>query len=284
MRSRTSACRSSGSRLRSSATARRRSAFCATGGRRTAVQLRSGHRLGAAPRDFRADGGVRLIRMLKPKRLRPGDKVAIVAPASSFLREEFDKGVAEIQRLGFEPVFEESVFAQHGGYLSGEGRVRARGVSQRVARSVRARAHRRARRLWQRAPASISRTGGSAADAESLHRLQRSDDGAHVSDRTAAASSRSMGRCSIAGLSRGIDAYDRDSFVGALTSAEPLGELGARAARDVQQGRGRRSADGRHARAAGGVARHAVRVRSAQRATCCFSKMSASVRSASIAW
>ena len=28
-------------------------------------------------------------------------------------------------------------------------------------------------------------------------------------------------------LSRGIDAYDRDSFVGALTSAEPLGELGA---------------------------------------------------------
>ena len=63
--------------------------------------------------------------MLKPKRLRPGDKVAIVAPASSFVRDEFDKGVAEIQRLGFEPVFEESVFAQHGGYLSGEGRVRA---------------------------------------------------------------------------------------------------------------------------------------------------------------
>ena len=165
----------------------------------TAAQLRTRHRLGAAPRDLRADGGVRLIRMLKPKRLRPGDKVAIVSPASSFLREEFDKGVAEIQRLGFEPVFEESVFAQHGGYLSGEGRVRADGVSERVARSVGARAHRRARRLWQRASASISRKRGSAPDAESLHRLQRSDDRAHVSDGAAAASCRSTGRCSIAG-------------------------------------------------------------------------------------
>ena len=38
-------------------------------------------------------------------------------------------------------------------------------------------------------------------------------------------------------LGRGIDAYDRDSFVRALTSAEPLGELGGAAARDVQQGR-----------------------------------------------
>ena len=32
--------------------------------------------------------------MLKPQRLRSGDKVAVVAPASGFLREEFDKGIA----------------------------------------------------------------------------------------------------------------------------------------------------------------------------------------------
>src|SRR3954471_19796243 len=50
--------------------------------------------------------------MLKPPRLRSGDKVAVVAPASAFPREEFDKGVAEIRRLGFEPVFEDSVFSR----------------------------------------------------------------------------------------------------------------------------------------------------------------------------
>src|SRR6266545_2236085 len=64
--------------------------------------------------------------MLKPKRLRAGDKVAIVAPASPFTQEEFDEGVVELQRLGFEPVYEPSVFASLGGYLSGDGRLRAR--------------------------------------------------------------------------------------------------------------------------------------------------------------
>src|SRR6266550_2041546 len=66
--------------------------------------------------------------MLKPRRLRSGDRVAVVAPASSFPRDEFDRGIAEITRLGFEPIFEESVFAQHGGYVSGEGRVRAQAL------------------------------------------------------------------------------------------------------------------------------------------------------------
>ena len=37
--------------------------------------------------------------MLKPKRLRPGDRIAVVAPASAFQREEFDKGIAELERL-----------------------------------------------------------------------------------------------------------------------------------------------------------------------------------------
>src|SRR5690349_5035480 len=64
--------------------------------------------------------------MLKPRRLQPGDKIAIVAPASPFTQQEFDDGVAEIRRLGFEPVYEPSVFAKLGGYLSGDGRLRAR--------------------------------------------------------------------------------------------------------------------------------------------------------------
>ena len=61
---------------------------------------------------------------LKATRLRSGDKVAVVAPASAFPREEFDKGIAELRRLGFEPVFEESVFAR-AQYVAGDGRMRA---------------------------------------------------------------------------------------------------------------------------------------------------------------
>jgi muramoyltetrapeptide carboxypeptidase len=33
-----------------------------------------------------------------------------VSPASPFAREEFDKGMTELQRLGYEPVYDESVF------------------------------------------------------------------------------------------------------------------------------------------------------------------------------
>ena len=164
--------------------------------------------------------------MLKPKRLRPGDKVAIVSPASSFLREEFDKGVAEIQRLGFEPVFEESVFAQHGGYLSGEGRVRATAFLN----------------AWRDPSVSalIAVRGGYGSvhllpflEKEDLRQTPKAFIG--YSDLTTVLTYLT-GRCGIVSfhgpmldrrLSRGIDAYDRESFVGALTRAEPLGELGS---------------------------------------------------------
>ena len=163
--------------------------------------------------------------MLKPKRLRPGDKVAIVAPASSFVREEFDKGVAELQRLGFEPVFEETVFAQHGGYLSGEGKVRAAAFLN----------------AWRdpSVRALIAVRGGYGSvhllpflEHEDLQKTPNAFIG--YSDLTTVLTYLT-GQCGIVSfhgpmldrrLSRGIDAYDRDSFVGALTSTEPLGELG----------------------------------------------------------
>lgn len=50
--------------------------------------------------------------MLKPRALRPGDRIAVVSPASPFKREEFDRGVEELRRLGYEPVWDESVFAR----------------------------------------------------------------------------------------------------------------------------------------------------------------------------
>ena len=164
--------------------------------------------------------------MLKPRKLRPGDRIAIVAPASSFLREEFDKGVAEIQRLGFEPIFEESVFAQHGGYLSGEGRVRAEAfINAWRDPSVRA---------------LIAVRGGYGSvhllpflDKEDLRQTPKAFVG--YSDLTTVLTYLT-GQCGIVSfhgpmldrrLGRGIDAYDRASFVAALTSTEPLGELAA---------------------------------------------------------
>ena len=60
----------------------------------------------------------------KPRALRSGDRIAVVAPASPFAREEFDRGVGELMRLGFEPVYEESVFAKEM-YVAGPATVRA---------------------------------------------------------------------------------------------------------------------------------------------------------------
>ena len=62
--------------------------------------------------------------MRKPRALRPGDRIAVVAPASPFKRDEFEAGVAEIRALGFEPVYDDSVFARHG-YVAGTPDVRA---------------------------------------------------------------------------------------------------------------------------------------------------------------
>jgi muramoyltetrapeptide carboxypeptidase len=62
--------------------------------------------------------------MRKPRALKPGDRIAVVAPASAFVRAEFDAGVAELQALGFEPVYEESVFERRA-YAAGSATTRA---------------------------------------------------------------------------------------------------------------------------------------------------------------
>jgi muramoyltetrapeptide carboxypeptidase len=64
-------------------------------------------------------------RLRRPKALKQGDRVAIVAPASPFARDEFQQGVAELERLGFVPVFDDTVFARASGYLAGSADVRA---------------------------------------------------------------------------------------------------------------------------------------------------------------
>src|SRR5471030_1947540 len=65
--------------------------------------------------------------MRKPRALSPGDRLAIVAPSSPFTREEFDAGVEEVRRLGFEPVYDESVFTRQR-YVAGPPELRAAAI------------------------------------------------------------------------------------------------------------------------------------------------------------
>jgi len=48
--------------------------------------------------------------MIRPAALHPGDRIAVVAPASGCAPEELERGEAELRRLGFEPVHTSAVF------------------------------------------------------------------------------------------------------------------------------------------------------------------------------
>lgn len=67
--------------------------------------------------------------MRKPRALGPGDRLALVAPASAFDRQRFEDGVAELRRLGFDPVYDESIFARQR-YLAGSPGARAAAIHQ----------------------------------------------------------------------------------------------------------------------------------------------------------
>ncbi len=110
--------------------------------------------------------------VLKPRALRRGDRVAIVAPASPFPRDEFQAGVEEIRRLGFEPVFDDSVFDRVG-YTAGEAASRAAAVHGGVAGPGRGRGVHGARRVRQRRTASVPVGPGVDAEPEAPRRLQR---------------------------------------------------------------------------------------------------------------
>ena len=51
--------------------------------------------------------------LAKFRPVSPGSRIALVAPASPFDRATLDKGVSELRRLGFEPVYDERIFAEH---------------------------------------------------------------------------------------------------------------------------------------------------------------------------
>ena len=172
--------------------------------------------------------------MRKPRALAPGDRLAIVAPASPFTREEFDGGLQEIRRLGFVPVYDDSVFARQR-YVAGPAASRAAAIHA----------------AW-RDPSIAGLIGvrggyGSAQllpllDREAARRACKPFIG--YSDLTSVLTFLTLG-CDLVAfhgpmlagrLGRGADGYDEDSFIRTLCRREPAGELTAPGVEAIRAG------------------------------------------------
>jgi muramoyltetrapeptide carboxypeptidase len=65
--------------------------------------------------------------VIRLRRLKPGDRVALVAPASSFPHDEIPAGVAELKRLGLEAVWADGIFDK-GVFEAGSVETRVKGI------------------------------------------------------------------------------------------------------------------------------------------------------------
>jgi muramoyltetrapeptide carboxypeptidase len=172
--------------------------------------------------------------MLKPRALTPGDRIAVVSPASPFERQEFDDGLAEIRRLGFVPVYDDSVFARRA-YVAGPPEVRAEAI----------------RSAWRDpAIAALIAVRGGYGTAQTLPLLDAadarrackpfigySDLTAMLTFLTVNAEMVAFHGPTLAGrLGRGAEGYDRTSLERALCRREPMGELAADALETVRPG------------------------------------------------
>jgi muramoyltetrapeptide carboxypeptidase len=162
--------------------------------------------------------------LCKPPALGPGARLAVVAPASAFDVSAFHAGLAELTALGFEGVYDESVFARDR-YLAGAPAVRAAALA----------------RAWQ--DPSIGGIIAVRGGYGSVHLLPLLDPDwprrhpkvlIGYSDITSLhVWLGQLGQVTFQGpmiegrLARGVARYDRDALVRAVTSATPLGELGA---------------------------------------------------------
>src|SRR5258708_4318239 len=72
--------------------------------------------------------------IIRPPALKAGDKIGIIAPASSFNRAGFDAGCARLRRMGYEPVYSESIFDRDL-YFAGSTERRVRELEETLQRS-----------------------------------------------------------------------------------------------------------------------------------------------------
>ena len=172
--------------------------------------------------------------MLRPRRLSLGSRIAVVAPASAFRRDDLERGAAELSRLGFDAVWEPSVFERKA-YLAGTAEVRAGAIT---------------RALQDPDIAALIAVRGGYGSAQLLPLLDPALIRAArkpiigYSDITALLTFVTLqcGLVSFHGtmlegrLALGESAYDRGSFERALCSAEPMGEFEAPALEVIAAG------------------------------------------------
>lgn len=160
--------------------------------------------------------------MIALRRLKPGDRVALVAPASSFPREEIQAGVAELARIGLEAVYDDTIFEQ-AVFVAGPVETRAKAILD----------------AWRDPEiAALVAIRGGYGSAQLLPLL---DPGEMLAARKALIGYSDItallnlylrhGLTAIHGpmidrrLSKGPSAYDEDSFRRVLMAAEPAGDF-----------------------------------------------------------
>ncbi|GMV21765.1 MAG: putative carboxypeptidase [Acidimicrobiia bacterium] len=156
----------------------------------------------------------------KGSALRSDQQVRLLAPASGFDREEFERGVQQLRAIGLQPAYDDRVFERQG-YVAGSAESRATQL----------------REAWaDPATGAILAVRGGYGSVQVLPRLRPQDVGAAplvgYSDITSLHIwlNCQLGMTSIHGpmidrkVAAGPSAYDTASFLGSLTST-PLGEM-----------------------------------------------------------
>ena len=163
--------------------------------------------------------------MIKARAVRRGDRVAVIAPSSPFDAGELEAGLSEVRRLGFEPVYDDRLFARRG-YVAGEPSVRAGALldalaDPSVACVLTARGGFGSVQLLPLLePAALARARTLIVGYSDLTSLL-----AFVTCQCGLAAAH--GPSVASRLGGGPARYDEDTFVRVLTSDDPLGELQA---------------------------------------------------------
>jgi muramoyltetrapeptide carboxypeptidase len=172
--------------------------------------------------------------MRKPRALRQGDRVSLVAPGSPFARDALDAGVAELRALGFEAVFDDAIFERQG-YVAGPAAARAAAFQ----------------RAWaDPTVAALIAMRGGFGSVQLLPILNRAPLGGVAkafigySDNTSLLTWLTLQRGIVSfhgpmvegRLAKGEAGYDRDSFIRCLCRAVPPGELSGPAVSALRPG------------------------------------------------
>ena len=160
--------------------------------------------------------------MTRLRRLQSGDRVALVAPASSFPHEEVAAGVAELARIGLEAIYDDSIFDKDR-FVAGSVETRVRAIHRAwedpsIAALIAMRGGYGSAQLLPFLDPALLRSGCKAligySDVTALLTLYQRNGLAAI-----------HGPMIDRRISKGPSAYDENSFRRVMMQSEPAGEL-----------------------------------------------------------